>query len=142
MTEKQKSATELAREARAAAARAEAAAIAENEAANDPDKAQAMRDIVAEVDKPENRDRFAKEKHRASPVYAAAKKDAHDRLLGVHQTVIQLRKQGETGKDLEASDRADLLKRVGEGLPARMAEKVRAAATEMLDDTDAFTHNL
>lgn len=131
MTDEKKSAAELFREARALQAQARAAEATENAAANEPDRAQALRDAITAADDPSKRSAYAREKHRNSSAYKAAKEHATEVLGEVRETVVQMRRAGVDA--LDDSDRADLIKRVGEGVSARMAEKLRKAAAEMLD---------
>jgi hypothetical protein len=128
-------ADELAREARLAGARAKAARNAESIAANDPDRATRLRASIAESEDPDARGRYAVQKHRGSPAYAEARKHSTEALGEVRETIVQMRARGID--ELDPADRRELIQRVGEGVSARMAERLRTAAAEMLDSPSA-----
>jgi len=131
VTDQKKSAATLHREARELAAQARAAEARENVEANDPDKAQSLKDAIAQAENPERRSRYAKQTHRNSPAFKAAKEHAREVLGEVRETLVQLRR---ADVELDPADRAELIEKVAKGIPARMADRLRKAAAEMLDD--------
>jgi hypothetical protein len=130
MPEEQKTANQLAHEAKLLTAQAKAARARENDAANEPDRAARLREVIAETEDPARRDKYAKEKHQHSDAYKAAKEHAVDVLGEVREMFVQTRMRD---LDIDPADRKELLARVGEGVSARMAAELRKAAEKMLD---------
>jgi hypothetical protein len=129
--EEQKKGADLAKEARHLQLQAEAAEKMENMEANEPEKAKRLREAAAVAEDPKRQDADVQAAFQRSPAYKMAKEHSRDVLGEVHNEITRMRTVGVY--EMDPQDRKDLIMRVGEGVPARMAKKLRETAERMLD---------
>jgi hypothetical protein len=105
---------------------------------NDAELASRIASAVEQADDPDRRSRLQREQHRGTPAYKAARDHSREALGAVRESLVQLRR---VSGELTDEDAAALVKAAGDGVTARSAERLRAAAREMIDAANVGDFN-